>query len=320
MNESDYKNEPKTDGATNEESAKKAEKQWGSIARTLILLCFSALLLSFTAYSIISPNDFVIGGIAGVAIILERTVKIPQSVSVICINAPLILFVFFKVKKRFALLSLINVILQSVFLAVMEHSGIPRLNFGDQHIFAALAGGIGVGLSVALAFKAGGSTGGIDIVASLVQKKFPTTSVAWMIFILNCMVIGASFFVYRNPGDALAIQLLPIIKAICEAYVESKVNDSITNGFHSATEFRVITDKPEELSYAIISKVGRGVTGITATGMYTNTPHTMLVCVVNKRQVATFKKVVKETDPKSFTVMSKVTQVFGLGFFSGEDE
>ena len=212
---------------------------------------------------------------------------------------------------------MLNVVMQTVWLTIMEHLNMPQLIF-EEKIFAALAGGIGIGAAIAFAFKLGGSTGGMDIVAVMVQKKFPAPSIAWMIFILNCIVIATSFFVYKVDGDVTA-SVLPLIMAACEQYVESKVNDAITNGFHSAIEFRVITDKPEEMALTIISKLGRGVTSIPATGMYTRETHSMLVCVINRRQIATFRKILKDVDPDSFAVMSGVSQVLGLGFFSGED-
>lgn len=289
------------------------------IIKTLILLAASSFLVAFASYCLIAPNDFAIGGVTGLAIILERATqgKIPQSASIFCINLPLLIFAFFGVRKKFALFSLLNVIFQSVWLMMMERLSMPQLIF-DEKIFAALAGGICIGTAIAFAFKLGGSTGGMDIVAVAVQKKFPAPSIAWMLFILNCIVIASSFFVYRIPGNAMA-SVLPLIMAACEQYVESKANDAITNGFHSAIEFRVITDKPDEMAYAIISKLGRGVTSLPATGMYTHETHAMLVCVINRRQIATFRRILKEVDSDSFAVMTNVSQVLGLGFFSGDN-
>ena len=285
--------------------------------KTLLLLSFSSFLVALSSYCLIAPNNFAVGGITGVAIILEKATngKIPQSVSIFSINFPLLFISFFVVKRKFALLSLANVTLQSVFLSLMENLGMPRLIF-EEKIFAALAGGIGT--AIALAFKIGGSTGGMDVIAVIVQKKFPAPSIAWMLFILNCIVIASSFFVYRVPGDATQ-SILPLIMAACEQYVESKANDTITNGFHSAIEFRIITDKPEKMALEIISRLGRGVTSVPATGMYTHETHSMLICVIHRRQINTFRKLLKEVDPDSFAVMSGVSQVLGLGFFSGEN-
>lgn len=287
------------------------------ILRTLVLLALSAFLVAISSYCLIAPNKFAVGGVTGIAIILEAAADIPQSVSIFCVNFPLIAVSFFLVKKRFALLTLINVVMQSLFLTLMERLGMPQLQFLEK-IFAALAGGIGIGSAIALALKLGGSTGGMDVIAVIVQKKFAANSIAWMLFFLNCLVIASSFFVYREPGDTAA-SVLPLIMAVCEQYVESKANDTITNGFHSAIEFRIVTDKPEEMALAIISRLGRGVTSVPATGMYTKETHAMLICVIHRRQITAFRRILKEVDPDSFAVMSNVSQVLGLGFFSGDN-
>ncbi len=293
-----------------------------AIAYTLL----SSLLISIAAHSLIAPNRFTIGGVSGIAVLVNYKTKIPQSALVLCINFPLIVLAFFFVKRRFAVLSAMNIGLQSIWLLILEQlfSGF-KIEFNAdgngseaEKIFAAIAAGILVGLAIALAFKVGGSTGGADIIAVMIQKKVGATSIAWMLFILNVLVIGASLFVYYDSKLTLAYNLLPIMLAAFEAYMESKTNESVTNGFQSAREFRIITDKPDEMANALMKELSRGVTAIPATGMYTKFTHTMLLCVVNRRQVATLKRIMKQIDPDSFAVMSNVSQVLGLGFYTDE--
>jgi uncharacterized membrane-anchored protein YitT (DUF2179 family) len=155
----------------------------------------------------------------------------------------------------------------------------------------------------------------------MIQKKLAAGSIAWILFALNCIVIGASIFVFKPDGNTenmLGVALLPIALSAFEAYIESKTNESITSGFQSAVEFRIITDKPEEMSRALMKELSRGVTAIPATGMYTKITHTMLLCVVSRRQVATLQRVMRSVDADSFAVTSKVSQVLGLGFYSSE--
>ena len=142
--------------------------------KTFLFLAASSFLVAFSSYCLIAPNNFATGGVTGIAIIVEKAThgKVPQSVSIFCINAPLLILSFFCVKKKFAILSMLNVVMQTVWLTVMEHLNMPQLIF-EEKIFAALAGGIGIGAAIAFAFKLGGSTGGMDIVAVMVQKKFP---------------------------------------------------------------------------------------------------------------------------------------------------
>lgn len=290
--------------------------------KTIIYTILSSFLVALGAYSLIAPNHFTIGGVTGIAVLLEAGFGWKQSICVFCLNAPLVVLSFFFVKKRFALLTTLNILLQSLWLAIFENF-FPEFrvafNLDAERIFAAIAGGLCIGGAIVLAFKIGGSTGGSDILAVLIQKKLAAGSIAWILFVINCLVIGASFFVFRDPERALAYNLLPIMLAVFESYIESKTNESLTNGFQSAIEFRIITDKPKELATAVMQELSRGVTEIPAKGMYTKLEHSMLICVISRRQVATLKRVMRQVDPEAFAVMSNVSQVLGLGFYSSEE-
>lgn len=311
---------------TKEDLVQEAETRRGKTLhgiRTALYLLLSSFLVSLASYSLIAPNEFTIGGITGIAILLSVATDgaIPQSIVVFAINLPLVVLSFFFVKKRFALLSAANIGLQTVWLVVLENAFSDfRVEFAanGEKIFAALAGGICIGVAIALAFKIGGSTGGADILAVMIQRKFTANSIAQMLFVINCAIIGSSLFVFYSAEQSLAYNLLPIMMSAFESYVESKINESLTNGFHSAIEFRIITDKPDEMSRAVMKELSRGVTALPATGMYTQDKHTMLLCVVSRRQVATLKRIMKQVDPDSFAVMASVSQVLGLGFYSSD--
>ena len=289
--------------------------------RAVLYTMLSALLIAFAAHCLITPNDFTIGGASGIAILVNVASKnkIPQSLILFAINLPLIILAFFFVKKRFAILSAMNIGMQSLWLLLMEqlmNDFVIKFEYNGEKIFAALGAGLCIGAAIALAFKVGGSTGGADILAVLIQRKVGANSIAWMLFIINVAVISMSLFVFR--GETLALTLLPIMMSAFEAYIESRTNESVTNGFQSAREFRIITDKPEEMATALMKELSRGVTAMPATGMYTRITHTMLLCVVNRRQVVTLKRIMKQVDPDSFAVMSNVSQVLGLGFYIEE--
>lgn len=304
-----------------------------SWARAIIYIFISSILISVAVYCLIQPNDFTIGGVAGIGIIVNVATKgkINMSAFNFCLNAPLVVLSFFFVKKRFAVLSSMNILLQSLWLKILEsfedsfHITFPG---GEtSKLLAAVAAGLCIGTGVVLALKAGGSTGGGDILAVMIQKKFKATSIAWVLFMINCVVIVSYVIVNyiilkmpfdSNEGSYAGRLLLPIVLSAFESYIESKTNETITNGFQSATEFRIITDKPEEMSDALMKVLNRGITALPAKGMYTKEEHTMLLCVVSRRQVPIFRKVIKQIDPDSFVVMSKVAQVWGLGFYTQE--
>ena len=294
-----------------------------SWVRSLYLTVIAAFLISFAAHCLITPNNFTIGGASGIAILVNVATKgaVQQSLILLCVNLPLVILAFWFVKRRFAILSATNIGLQTIFLFLIEKlfpNFVIRFGTGGEKIFAAIAAGLCIGLAIALAFKAGGSTGGADILAVIIQKKFAATSIAWMLFIINCTVIVSSIFVFKGDNSDPAVILLPIMMSAFESYIESKTNEAVTNGFQSAREFRIITSKPEEISQALMYELSRGVTALPATGMYTKEPRTMLLCVVNRRQVVPLRRIAKAIDPDSFVVMTNVSQVLGLGFYTSE--
>lgn len=304
-----------------------------SWSRSILYIFISSILIAIAVYSLINPNDFTIGGVAGIGILVYDATDgaIKNSTFNFCLNAPLVVLSFFYVKKRFAILSSMNIFLQTLWLKILENFGAKaEITFPGGEtakLLAAVAAGLCIGAGVVLALKAGGSTGGGDILAVMIQKKFKATSIAWMLFIINCIVIVSyviiNYMIVHTPPEAetgsyAGRLLLPIVLSAFESYIESKTNESITNGFQSATEFRIITDKPDEMASALMKELSRGVTALPAKGMYTKENHTMLLCVVNRRQVPILRRIMKEVDPDSFAVMSKVAQVLGLGFYNQE--
>ena len=291
--------------------------------KTVLFLLISSFLISFGSKTLISPNKFTVGGVIGIGVLLNAATDgvIQQSWVVFGLNLPLVVLAFFFVKKKFAVLTAIHIALQTLWLLILE-TLFPEFSIefasNGEKIFAALASGICIGTGTALAFQIGGSTGGGDIAAVLIQRKLAANSIAWMLFAVNFAVVTSSLFVFYDPMQPIAYNLLPIMMSAFELYVESKINESITNGFQSAIEFRIITDKPEEMARELMHELSRGVTMLPATGMYTKEEHPMLLCVISRRQVATLRKVIKAVDPDSFAVMTGVAQVLGLGFYTSE--
>ncbi len=308
------------------------------LLKSIGLMTLASILVAFNANSLISPNNFTVGGMTGIAVMLNKLLHWNIGLCFLLLNAPLLIMALIVLKKKFAIITLYSVVLTSVLTDLkLFKEIIPKFCFETtvagkfptgEPIFSGICAGIIMGLAIGLALRSGGCTGGADIIALLIQKKVHSSSIAKMLFIVNSTIIFISMFVYKSsyvgdlaPSDPTyyGLMLFPIIKSVFELFVESKVIDAFSNGFSSAIEFRIITDKPEDMSMALISRLGRGVTKINATGMYTKENHAIILCVINKRQIPALKRIIKDVDPDSFAVMTNVSQVIGLGFYSSED-
>jgi uncharacterized membrane-anchored protein YitT (DUF2179 family) len=300
--------------------------------KAIVYTLLSAFCIAFAADTLLGPNKFTIGGATGISVLIYEATGgenggFSKAITLACINVPLVVLSFFFVKKKFAILSALNIGAQNLFMLLFENFVDLEIVFpgGEpSKIFAAIASGLLVGLAISLAFKVGGSTGGADILSVMIQRKIKSNSISTILFTINCIVIGSSIFVFKPEGDideALKVgsMLMPIVLAAFEAFMEIRTYEALLNGSLSAVEFRIITDKPDEMANAIMHELSRGVTAIPATGMYTKITHTMLVCVVSKRLVTTLQRIMKTVDPDSFAITTKATQVLGLGFYRTEN-
>ncbi len=302
--------------AQDERELAKGEKM---SAKKIILLILGVLgagmVRAIAVYIFIVPNEFAPGGITGIASMLSN--KLPGNPNagyfLFAINIPLIIIAFIFLGKRFGIISSGAIILSTCFMLLFEH--IPGFENivckaadpnGADRVLYALAGGIIGGVGIALMLKLGGSNGGTDIIATIVQKKYSATNVAWFIFILDSSVVIVSFFVYD-------FSIVPVLLSFVEMFASGKVTETILQGFKSALKFEIITSHAEEISREIIEKLHRGVTATSAKGMYTGAERTKLVCILRKRQLSQLREILKKY-PDTFAYVSGTSEVVGKGF------
>ena len=145
--------------------------------------------------------------------------------------------------------------------------------------------------------------GGMDYVASLVRIKRPDLNFFYVTFLINVAVAGISYFVY-------GFQIEPVILCILYSFMSSTVSDNMLKSGRSAIRFEIITDHPDELSRDIIEKLHHSCTLIPAKGMYSGGEKNLLICVINKSQIAALSKIIRN-HPNSFAIMSSVNEVMG---------
>lgn len=260
-------------------------------------------------YTFVIPNDFAPGGITGIGSIVEYLCGINAGYILLAVNTPLVIVAFIFIGRRFAVISGFAILLSSGLMILFEYVNFPRFVVANDRILAAIAGGLICGVGIAIMLKLGGSNGGTDVIATIIQKYYSATNISWFIFMLDSTVVIASIFVYDN-------SIVPALLSFVEMFASSKVTEVILQGFKSALKFEIITNNPEEISQEIITKLHRGVTMVTAKGMYTGEEHAMLVVVLRKRQLSPLRDILKKY-PDTFGYISSTSEVMGRGFTSG---
>ncbi len=282
----------------------------------IVPILLSGVVRALGIHIFVTPNNFAPGGINGIAVMLEYGTGLNSGWYLLMINVPLFFIAFFLLGKREAIVSTCSMLLTSGLLILFGHLKIPAFDglateepvaFG---LLAAVASGILLGAALAIMLRSVGTAGGTAVLASVVNKKWQYLSISWLTFGFDATVVIASFFVYYVPAAGLAQNLVTVLLALVSLFVTSKTSDLIMHGFHTAYKFEIITTQPEEVAREIMERTHHGVTLIHATGMYSHTDKSMLVCLIRKRQIAELQRIIKRY-PDTFAYFSPASEVYG---------
>ena len=269
------------------------------------------LLLAFgnaMSYHIfVFPNRFAPSGLNGLCTIVQELFGLNVGYLSLIINVPLALVVFQLVNRKLAFRSMVYVVTFSAMLVVLERIDLSAFAYatenGTSTILGPLVAGIISGAVYGILVKCSAYTGGMDYVASLVRLKRPDLNFFYVTFLINVTVAGISYFVYD-------FQIEPVLLCVLYSYMSSTVSDGMLKSGRSAIRFEIITDNPAEMSQTIIEKLHHSCTLIPARGMYSGKEKNILICVINKSQIAALSKIIRSF-PTSFAIMSSVSEVMG---------
>ena len=267
-----------------------------------LLITLGSLVYALGQLYFIKPLHIPMGGVSGLALVANFLWSLPIGVVTIVLNIPLLFLGWKNMGKEFFTKTAFAILVSSVFTDLLE----PLLPaFDGEMLIAALYGGIVMGVGYGLIFRAGGTTGGVDIIAKWInrQKDIPigTTNL-----IANAVVIVGSALIYGNLDSALY--------AMVTSYLTSMVIDKMVYGMDAQKSAMIITSKPKEVAGAVMEELHRGCTGMDATGMYTGDRRTVLICAVRRHETGTLKKLILEKDENAFMMISNISEVFGHNF------
>lgn len=273
-----------------------------------------ALGASFYAASVAvftSENNIAPGGLTGVATMLNYLFSLPIGAMIFILNIPLFVWAYFSGGKRFVLKTVAGTALASAFIDIFQ-AVLPY--YSGSVMLAAIFGGALSGLGLGLIFSRGGSTGGTDIVAVNVNKRFPHISAGQVILIGDAFVLTLAAIVYGNLESAFYAGIT--------IFVSVRVIDAVTYGTSRGNGKLVfiISDKPDIISREVIQRLGRGATLLKGSGAYTGKSKNVLMCAARPNQVVKITKGVKLLDPKAFMVVTTANSILGEGFYNSANE
>ena len=265
-----------------------------------------AFILGISLNVFFEPCHLVAGGVTGLGIIIKELgsragIDLPLWLTNILLNAPLFIGAFFLNGRRFIL----RTAAATVALSASLYLTVSWAYDSGELLINALYGGVVGGIGIGLVLSASATTGGTDLLASILHHFFRHLSVPRLLFVADLVVIVLSVVVF---GMNLALY------AIIGIFLTSFVADQYLDGVHFSKAFYIISDHSQEIAEALMKELDRGVTGIPVEGKYTGTRREMLYVVMSVRESARAKQIVKTIDPKAFMMVADTKEVLGEGF------
>ncbi|CAG7840268.1 hypothetical protein CLOHAE12215_01692 [Clostridium haemolyticum] len=271
-----------------------------NLFRDISLLVIGCLIYSLYISVLLVPNNIGTGGLTGISLGLKHIFNLPIGLTTLCLNIPLFIFGYSLLGRSFAIKSGIIVIISSFIIDFMN-STFHFKPIGDL-LTATIFTGVISGLSMAVLFMGGASTGGLDISGKMIKHKFPSLPLTKVLLFQDILV-----YIF------LSLTLGPhsVMYAIIMSFVRSKTIDAVQEGIASSRQCIIISENPEPIIESIKTKLGRGVTLLDAYGCYSHTDKKFIYVVVQKIQLNSLKSIVNSIDPRAFVTVSSVNDIQG---------
>ncbi|MDD6994689.1 MAG: YitT family protein [Candidatus Borkfalkiaceae bacterium] len=262
----------------------------------------ASVLSALGFHVFVYPAKFAPGGMDGVATMLQETTHISAGWYSLILNLPLLVAAYFILKRRYVVITVSFTILNALFLIILEQADFYQYHAETDRLLPAIFSGILLGARGGMLLKIGASTGGVDIVACMVQKKRPYLNVERIIALISYVTIAFSYLVYKD--------LDSILLAVAQMFVYERTAAAFMKDNRNAAEFKIVTKHPEEIRNEILYTLKHGATVVDSRGMFTESESAVIFSVVNLRQIPEFLNILKKY-PDTFVYYSEVTGVSG---------
>jgi uncharacterized membrane-anchored protein YitT (DUF2179 family) len=224
------------------------------------------------------------------------------------LNAPLFLIAAKLKGLRFLKRTLYATVMLSFVMFLTNFIPMPEFTQGGQGldmILTALFGGVLAGAGIGTVFACSSTTGGSDLLATIIHHKKKHMDVSKILLMIDYSVIALGFFAF-GPINAMY--------ALIAVFVSSRMITAIDEGLTFSRAAFIISDRSGEIADLLMTQLERGATALRGTGMYTRTEKDVLLCVVSKKEIVELKEIAAKCDPAAFVIVTDVREILGYGF------
>jgi uncharacterized membrane-anchored protein YitT (DUF2179 family) len=280
----------------------KRRKQIVRVVRDYVVITLGALILALAVTMFLTPNDVIVGGVLGAGQLANNFFGLPTGVVVLVLNIPLFVLGF---RELGGFVFGIRTIYATVVMSLAIDGLQPYVpNITADPLLYSIYGGLLDGIGTGLVLRAGGTTGGVDILARYLEKRFGVKPGQSSI-VLNASIFGIAFFAF-GPENVLYALLVTFIAGVAIDYTLAAGNGS--------RQAIIITSQPTAITQLVLSRLGRGITVLEGHGGYTGESRAVLLCVLERAELGALKQLISSTDPQAFVVIGSAEEVLGEGF------
>ncbi|KKE79447.1 YitT family protein [Bacilli bacterium] len=283
---------------------------FGLRIKNILFILLGAAIFSFGIVHFNMQHNLGEGGFTGITLLLYFLWGIDPAITNIILNIP-VFFIGWKFLGRNTFIyTIIGTFAVSLFLRLFQIK--PFVIHLEHDMFlVALFAGVFIGIGLGIIFRYGGTTGGVDIIARIVNKNVGW-SMGRTMFLFDLVVITTSIFVILELSEGMY--------TLVAVYVAARVIDFLQEGAYSAKGATIISDHSDEIAELIKKKMDRGVTVLDGRGSYSGIKRDVLYCIVGRNEIVRLKSIIRNVDPHAFVAVTTVHDVLGEGFTLDENK
>lgn len=252
-----------------------------------------------------APNNIAPGGVTGLATIVSFVTDLNIGILITLMNIPLLIAGFFLLNRGTMIKTLIGVVVLSVMTDWLLKDVPVYVADSGGGILAAIFGGLLMGAGQGIVYAREGTTGGTDIINKIINRFKPEIKLGQISFLVNAAVALSGYIVYKN--------LDVVLYAVVSVFVQSRVIDGLVYGGLEGKFLMIFSEKPQEIADRLL-KLKRGVTLLSGEGAYSGENRQVVCIAVHKNEYVKVKRIVKQTDPNAFVIITGASEVLGKGF------
>jgi uncharacterized membrane-anchored protein YitT (DUF2179 family) len=271
---------------------------------TVINMVLAILVGAVSIQLFMAPFDIAPAGVTGISVILNELLGTPVGIVILILNIPILLIGYRYLNgMRMIVITVIAVVGYSLAIDLITPL-LPTEGLSDNELLNAMFGGITGGISTAFILRAGGTYGGTSTIAVIIQRKTGTPLSTTYLY-TDLAIIGIAGLVFGWESALYATVAL---------FISGVATDYVLEGPSIIRVVFIITDKPREVSDVILSDLQRGVTGLPAKGMWTESERTLLYVTISRAEVNALRDMVADVDDRAFIVIGQGHTAYGAGF------